>query len=61
MCGRPEAPARLTHAQNDPWTAAGATDSILRPLLGGYVEWKRRGYPLQDAAQMIDPPAAGSA
>jgi 3-mercaptopyruvate sulfurtransferase SseA len=26
----------------------------IRPLLGGYDEWKRRGYPLQDAKQTTD-------
>jgi len=30
----------------------------IRPLLGGYAEWKRRGYPLQDLAQVIARPLA---
>jgi hypothetical protein len=30
----------------------------IRPLLGGYAEWKRRGYPLQDLAEVIARPTA---
>jgi 3-mercaptopyruvate sulfurtransferase SseA len=26
----------------------------IRPLSGGYAEWKRRGYPLQDTAHGLD-------
>jgi 3-mercaptopyruvate sulfurtransferase SseA len=26
----------------------------IRPLSGGYAEWKRRGYPLQDATDGLD-------
>jgi 3-mercaptopyruvate sulfurtransferase SseA len=25
----------------------------VRPLLGGFAEWKRRGYPLEDALERI--------